>query len=428
MLKKLLAPWAIALIIVLSIGLACAQERKYLADDPRESAAIYLSHIQQVAGMQPNLFPLTQSREQAAKMAIGTALQVADAQFGRIESAEKNRFIEGLAAEFLKQYDKVLERMPTPYSEWFTLWLIGDRAQDIELATGDLGYKASMPPILIGDVPTVCVNAFAVRVPESPQRLVLVQSGMVNSMWHAMNLFVASIGIDTGGTPDVAFETVRDKISRRSIAPHFTNALGVAIGQIPNPVLQTTSYQVELVGDLHRGATLFVLAHEYAHIILKHTEANTRSFSLKMAAQPGATASTTIDVVTAAKSREQELAADRLGLELLVRASRLAPYTASRVDTVAWAPEVYFAWLELFDALASQFTNQPAPDYSRIDHPSPAERLKEVSEHRARMDLKAPSLDGFRKAWRQRLSVMDNHIFKRLYGDYLKKYKLADCN
>lgn len=104
MLKKLFAPWALALTIVLSIGLACAQERKYLADDPRESAAIYLSHIQQVAGMQPSLFPLTQSREQAAEIAISTALQAADAQFGRIESAEKTHFIEGLAAKFFKQY------------------------------------------------------------------------------------------------------------------------------------------------------------------------------------------------------------------------------------------------------------------------------------------------------------------------------------
>lgn len=111
-----------------------------------------------------------------------------------------------------------------------------------------------------------------------------------------------------------------------------------------------------------------------------------------------------------------------------MRASRLVPYTASRVDTVAWAPEVYFAWLELFDASASKFMDQPEPDYSWVDHPSPAERLKEVSAHRARMGLKAPSLDGFRKAWRQRLSVMDNRIFNKLYGDYLKEYKLADCN
>jgi hypothetical protein len=426
--RKISVRWAFVFPFVLSAGFACAQERHYLEDDPAELAAKYLSHIQQVAGMQRRAMPSAQSRTQAVQIARNTAIQGADAQFGHSESAQKTRLIEDVTIKLTEQYDEVVAGMPTRYSDWFTLWLVGDLAQDIDLATDKLGYKAVMPPVRIGDVPTVCVNALAVRVPESPQRLVLVQSGMVNSTWHAMNLFVASIGADGRGTLDVNFDTVRDKISRKFIAPYFANALGAAAGRIPNPVLLTTSYQRELVGDLHRGAILFILAHEYAHVILRHTESNARSLSLRMAAQPGAAASTAIDVVTSAKSRKQELEADRLGFELLVSSSRIVHYTASRVDTIALAAEVYFAWLEIFDASVSQFTGDASPDYNWADHPSPTERLKALSIYRSKMGLKTPNLDGFREAWRQRLSAMNNATFKRIYGDFLNEYKLAECN
>lgn len=425
--KSIFAPIFLSVWLTLLGVSVAAQERKYLSEDPKELAAQYLARIQQVAGMQPNFMPTTESRKQATEVAGEIAQIAASAQFGRDESVEKTRFFQTVSAELLEKYDELVEHMPTPYSHWLTLWLIKERSMDIEIAAADLGHKAAMPPILIGDVPTVCVNAFAVDVSGSRQRLVLVQGGMVNSAWHAMNLFVGSIGVDVKGSPNTSFETVRDRIRRRTIAPHFTNALGAAAGEIPNPVLQMTPHEVSLVGDLHRGATLFVLAHEYAHIILKHTESDTRSFALRMAPQKGASEGAVVNVVTSAKSREQEFAADKLGLELLVRAAKLDPYSSGRIPTIAWAPEVYFAWLELFDASVSQFTNQPVPDYSRSGHPSPAERLKELAAYRVKLGLDAPSVDGFRNAWRLRLNAMNNPMFKQIYGPFLKEYKLADC-
>jgi Zn-dependent protease with chaperone function len=420
--------WILAIPALLLAASALGQERAYLEDDPREEAARYLSHIQQVAGMQTSVMPVTKSREEAVKVAREVAILGANGRLGQAESDERTRLIERLQAELLSQYDKTVARMPTRYSDWYTLWLIGERAKEIEQAASDLGHAAALPRALVGDVPTVCVNALAVPVPRSSQRLVLVQSGMVNSMWHAMNLFVASIGIDTGGGPDASLLVVRDRIGRRAIALHFGNALGAAAGQIPEPVMQVTPELIDLVGDLHRGAVLFVLAHEYAHVILKHTESKTRNFSLMMARQPGAPASFLVEVEAAAKSREQEFAADKLGLELLVRAARATPYTADRVDTVSWAPEAYFAWLELFEASVSQFTGEAAPDYSRLDHPSPGERLREVSGHRARLGLKSFGISGFREAWRQRLSQMNNGTFRAIYGPFLRESRLVECH
>lgn len=426
--KDSFARLLVAVSLAILGSLAAAQERTYLADDPKELGAQYLSRIQQIAGMQPTSKSVVESRKQAIEVAEAIARDEAAVYFGYDHHAERTRFTKESSARLLKTYDELVARMPTPYSDWFTLWLIGDRSRDIEVAADDLGYKAAMPPILVGDVPTVCVNAYAVKVSESAQRLVLVQAGMVHSMWHAMSLFVASIDLDSQGFVDTSFEKVRDRIKRSTIAPHFTNALRAATGKGPKPVPQETQRKFVLIGDLHRAATLFVLAHEYAHIILKHTENNPKPFKLKMVPPPGALEGPAVDIVTTAKSREQEFAADKLAFELVVSAAKLDPYASKRIQTMAWAPEVYFAWLELFDASVSQFTDQPAPDYSKAGHPSPAERLEVISEHRAKMGVGVPSsVAGFRDAWRRRIDLMNTPQYKRIYGPFLKQYQLSDC-
>lgn len=409
--------------------------QQYLADGAGQTAYQYLSHIQQVAGMRPTQLSPNLTKEEVLEFFAKEARRVADIDYSYAADklAERKQFAQRLQKDFLDTYNAALPFLPTRYSDLATFHLVSKKAVSIQGAAKALGFEVDRP-IVFGDVPSTCVNAMAIRVPDTMERLIVVNSSIFANSLMIAELAALSVGLgksEAGLQLDARLETAYRRLADPDVTEQFAHALTAYFARgvvrekrfVERDRWLTTQY-------IKEGIDLFVIGHEYAHVLLGHTDQNTKSIGLLMTPADGekSTGVPRISIEVAARSRAQELAADELGLKLALKAAELNAELSAYKVLIAWAPEVLFSWQDVMDRAMEALGGGIAADYRASDHPSPSERLGKLQRYRAESGMVTPSVDGIWSAWMNAISILEASELAPHIRSVFPKLNLTECH
>lgn len=232
-------------------------------------------------------------------------------------------------------------------------------------------------PVHVGFYPTGSFNAQAMRIAQGV--LLLVNTGLMLFIKQTTDLLCKSVSVSvTDNERKGTLATVPQVISHDELVHGLT---GVALAYLetgssasaPRAGMQT-GVQGRLSALITRGAECFVVGHELGHAILGHLDGKR---ALRRATRvPGLH----VDVIP--KDWEEELAADRKGLQLLTPPSKMTMATHTGVERFMYriaGAFVFFGLDALLAAVEAKVHGQRDDLVLESDHP-PAQERAEAAE------------------------------------------------
>ena len=192
--------------------------------------------------------------------------------------------------------------------------LLRDLVKDVERAAASLGYEVS-EKVTFGILPTGSVNGLACQVPAGGL-IVAIDDGLFNFL-YSLAKAVAQFYTFTPAPNGPGFSLVETNIGRAVRTNEEANRrfleilVATFVYGYPNraPIRPLLDNRSVMLDALVTPVELFIVAHEYGHLISGHL-ARPRA-TLKRTLSGGVT----VDGFDTAK--QEELEADRIGLELL---------------------------------------------------------------------------------------------------------------
>jgi hypothetical protein len=262
-------------------------------------------------------------------------------------------------------------KLPTRYEDLERFKLMVDLQADIEQAAKDFSLSTPQKP-LIGTLPTGQVNAMAVAVPGTNDYLVLFETELFNFVLLISKVVARALPLQFDEKENYKFSTDMQDIQAcieqtPEILRHFQELVHAYLflgqpGKAPPYILEGPySY---LSWTMMHSLELFVMGHEYGHIIAGHVNEK-RMFSDLL----------DIEVEEIVRNWKDELEADRMGLQLMLQAMQ-----RDRLDLSLsfWGVELFFSCEEILDRGRSIILTG-APDRQEIgSHPPPELRREQL--------------------------------------------------
>jgi hypothetical protein len=212
-----------------------------------------------------------------------------------LEKISRQRFEEtfgptwgNTAASFDDGYARYLKfrnaGAPTPYEDpnYYSLLLEMTDAIETEIKSkvdNLKSLKAAIPHVVVGSLPTGQVNAVTEPVPGTSEYLVLFHYGVFNFAFEMSKIAGRAFPPLRPGPDGVTFAAEPDPVgfaeTHPEILTQFNKVLQayVVLGdprRAPKFPMNDSEFPVE--GTLLRSMELFLLCHEYAHLLLRHLE------------------------------------------------------------------------------------------------------------------------------------------------------------
>jgi hypothetical protein len=341
------------------------------------TALALLESLQQNAYSQRGIDPKRRySDPEAMKLCFENAEKLAAAWAeGQDGQAELRR----VTKEHLRD---VIENATSKYDNPFLMQSTGTLAGQIEESAAKLDLHLPSRPLL-GTMPLGDINAFTVVVPSTDEYLVIFE----NEMFHFAHLAAKAIAelVPMKRKEDSmlfslnASDVERELEARPEAIDRFAQLvvayLATGLPGAAPPWLQSTSRSA-LSTLLRRSIGLFVVGHEYGHIIANHLGNRSRVSSVA-GAEPGMSPDVKIaDHVV--YSWKQEIEADILGLELMLDAMAS---TKVSLSLRYFGADFYFSLMALLrrgrNMLARGDEDDEEPTLFSSSHP-PAELRREA--------------------------------------------------
>ncbi|MFE4257288.1 hypothetical protein [Streptomyces sp. NPDC056883] len=278
--------------------------------------------------------------------------------------------IEQLISE---QKDELARGLPTRYEDPLRYAIIKDLASRIQNAV--LGLSMHLPSMpVVGTVPTGEVNAITVKVPGSSQYVVLIQDQLFNYALLFSKVVARAFpggDINSDGFQQFSADT-SDIIANLEASPVITQRFRELIvgylidgnpGQAPQYILQQP--HMGLAESLYDSMELFVMGHEYAHIITGHLDSTDR-----YATEFGGGE---VEVLT--RSWAQEYEADGLGLLLMVKAKAEEGFDLSMSF---WGADLFFNCADIVERGISVIETGEEGEARLGSHPPPGRRRQMI--------------------------------------------------
>jgi hypothetical protein len=233
--------------------------------------------------------------------------------FSQLESAEQDN-LELVRAEVEKRYAEARANRPSRYQHVGTYLIITDLAQTIE-ETAQLNDIDLPPRPIFGTLPIGQFNAMAILVPGTSEYIIVFQDGVFGFLNLISKCVAASFPTNGRGGESLSFSVHSSDVTKlldRDIEPvrrfqQFVDAY-VLSGDPHNAEQYLLSGPSSVLSSwLRKSAELFVMGHEYAHVILGHL---TETPSPHRGLGP--------NVETITRQYGQEVEADLLGVQLSV--------------------------------------------------------------------------------------------------------------
>jgi hypothetical protein len=262
---------------------------------------------------------------------------------------------------------------PTRYEHPAQYWLMIRLAQEIEEAASL--YPIPLPILpAIGTLPTGRVNAMAIAIPKNDEYLVVFESELFTFALLLSKVVAQAVpfqGIDSGRlkfTTDIS-SVERCLAENPVIVGRFRELMFAYLltghpSSAPPYILEEPYLTLSAI--LRDSMELFVMGHEYGHIIRGHLLGQKESASLL--------GEENVDEIT--RSWEQELEADAVGLQLLIPAMQ----EKRRMDLSLsyWGADLFFSCSDILERGISILL-KGQPGYRRVgSHPFAELRRKSL--------------------------------------------------
>jgi Zn-dependent protease with chaperone function len=347
--------------------------------------------------------------------------RIANEMMQKYSPLYKPEQLQKLRTELLKMADEQMaQELPTRYENPLTYGIVLGLKQQIEEAAKELSMTIPIPP-LVGTLPTGQVNAMAIPVPSSGEYLVVFESELFNFALLLSKAVIVALPLVTGEDGHLELSTNNadvekhiaenpeavDRFREVLFAYLFEGRPGAAPPYIPDPPYS------DLASYLRDSLELFVMGHEYGHIIAGHVSAKQLT-------------STTIGGVRIDEYRrswEEELVADSIGAALLL------PAMTKRVQDLSlcyWGADFFFSCDEIIKrSLSIVITGEEKDEFQvSSSHPPSASRrqaLRDTLKQQLPEDrIQAPLAVGrqieqvIESLWNQtRSSLLEAHSQKR---------------
>jgi hypothetical protein len=267
-----------------------------------------------------------------------------------------------LKSWFFENWNVVSKNMPTRFEEPLTYAEIMELARDIEDDANRLCYPVPSRPV-IGTLPAGCVNACALAIPSSNQHLIIIATGLFRFLYRISIIITQAmpvVGDERNGRRSVNPKLVEQNIEENpDIVERFYEAFYAYLvrGDMgitePWDINKYTSYYAM---GIREPMELFLMGHEYGHIINGHF-----SNSKRVASKIG-----TEKVDTLTPNHRQEYEADWTGMWLT-----LAAMNAKRYD-LAWSClgfSLFFSCYEFLENGLSILETGEMGNYQCDTHP-----------------------------------------------------------
>jgi hypothetical protein len=286
---------------------------------------------------------------------------------------------------FLTDYYSNMPEPPSRFQDGSEYWLLIELAEAIERAAEITGTVLPPRPAL-GTLPTGQINALTIIVPDAERQLVVFDDQMPTFAMLLSKVIALALPFKQQKSGNYMLYTrpykIFGNIARNpEIVSRFTNiVLSYAIdGQISNadPFLLPTKFQTIVSSSPTRSMELFVLGHEYGHLVMNHARS-----SLKRTRKLESMSFQEADY-----NWGQEGLADQFGLALSVTAMHLKEST--NIPMSYWGADFFFSAVEIMDQALSLLRygqdREPSASSSR-SHP-PISVRKELVREKLRKDV-----------------------------------------
>ena len=186
--------------------------------------------------------------------------------------------------------------------------------------------------VVIGSLEYMDVNAWVAKVNEK-EYLIVLNSGLLNAISIITNILTVTIGQDGGfpGGMGIINETKLDEAAKIFFGLVKKYVFYLTPEDYDNFYLEWHTKLEEQWLLMETFSKMFVLSHEYSHLLLGHLEEKENLVPLAIA--PG------VDELV--KQRRHELAADLLAFQLLIFTNK----SARSYDTQGFGDSVIVAWI-----------------------------------------------------------------------------------
>jgi hypothetical protein len=339
---------------------------------PSEEARRYLEHLQETVYSYLRIPPPSAEREEGMRIARAVAEGWLNASGSSAPAEETKELLANL--EKIGQ-DPWHTATPTRFEDPVPYALLVGLADSVESAAADLSIPLPPRPLL-GTLPTGQVNAMTVLVPGTDEHIVVFESELF--VFAAKLSKIVAWALPLEGDADdehLRFSFDEAKVFKnieqnREILQRFGELLLAYVvngrpGAASHYFLPEAYRSLALV--IHESMELFVLGHEYGHIIAGHLgKAESRAALLG-----------DDEVDRVAYSWEQELEADRWGLQLMIPAMQSEGHD---VSTSFWGADLFFSSVDIVRRAIAVLRTGTEESTSLEYHPPPELRCEFVRQ------------------------------------------------
>ena len=339
-----------------------------------QRAYVFLEDLQRQVysslGTMPRRYDDAFIREQAEKWVRSVQPDLA--------AEELARQVDVVAADLIAKYAEV----PTPYEDAGGYFILSELRREVEQSIRDLGLPLPAPPAF-GSLPTGQVNALTIAVPRSDEHVILFEDELFTFALlfskAVVRAFPSTGQADADGNvgftlePAAVQQRVRDD---PSVLDRFADVV-LAYALTGNPSRAEQYWPEADYGRLaelaRESMELFVLGHEYGHIIAGHLG----DASVERRMLPAQS----VDEVSYAWGQEFE--ADYIGVALGVRSMNRSKGVDASLSF--WGADLFFSALDVMDRCTSLLRHGDEGVQTLGSHPPSAERRQGVRLYLSRL-------------------------------------------
>ncbi len=298
----------------------------------------------------------------------------ADSDSRRAEAFIESQFPDASRAYIEQKLQRLVndqqrsQQVITPYEDpnWYTIMV--DLSHEIEQAAKEAGLIAARRPML-GTLPTGQINAKTIRVPGTDEHIILFEWQLFLFALLLSKAVARALPLTPGepGYINVSVDpnAIRQRIySDPSIEARFADVV-LAYAVTGKPGLAEPYFAEPLYGTLTvtllSCMELFVMGHEYGHIVLEHLTTTPRNVRPRLN-----------EAEEISYSWRQEYDADLIGLELMMRVAegqRKIPANFSYSGA-----DLFFTAIDIMDRAVSVLNGEEETARKLGSHPPNRER------------------------------------------------------
>jgi hypothetical protein len=250
---------------------------------------------------------------------------------------------DSVIVEIKKRFPKFLE--DSKMAETYTLEkTIDDLYKNLAEPLMNRHTKLPTEGVAVGELETRDVNSCCVRVPAG-EYVILVNVGLMIFLYQLTKIFCSRISVKPDRETDIIVRNSKELMETAKYT--FQTVAAYLSYNVPAPpripIITMDEEQVSFVAGILHFAELFVLAHEFGHIIEDHFS-TTKVIKVRIKEE---------DISIFRADWNQEYEADRCGLELMLETVKEKSERSLVRASSYLGPDLFFTFLDLIEKIGN---------------------------------------------------------------------------